>query len=117
MKGKRIAFYISTGLLTLLMGFSVTMYLTNPNIGKVFESLGHPSYIPYPLATLKVLGIITIWTGFSARLKEWAYAGFFFNFVLATAAHHFAGHGIVGYSSLAIILLLTSYFTYPEKDE
>ncbi len=33
-----------------------------------------------------ILGLIAIWSNKSATLKEWAYAGFFFNFVLAFLA-------------------------------
>jgi len=45
----------------------------------------------------------------SAWLTEWAYAGFFFDLILASAAHHYAGHTI-GLSVFAIPLILASYF-------
>ena len=60
-------------------------------IVEVFNRLGFPMYIIYPLAAAKILGVFAILTKKSKRLKEWAYAGFFFNFVLALSAHINAG--------------------------
>ena len=49
-------------------------------VAEVFVKLGYPTYIIYPLAVAKVLDVIAILTKKSGTLKEWAYAGFFFNF-------------------------------------
>ena len=109
MKINRIVYYISTGLLTVLMLFSIGMYtLQNAEVSKLFEALGYPSYIVIPLAIAKALGLVAIWTGYSKKLKEWAYAGFFFDFVLALAAHVSVGDGEFVPAILAIVLLLTS---------
>ena len=43
-------------------------------------------------------------------LKEWAYAGFFFNFVMAFFAHQQAGDGQWAGALVALVVLLTSYF-------
>lgn len=45
----------------------------------------------------------------SPWLTEWAYAGFFFDVVLATTAHYYAGHDL-GLSVIAMLLVLGSYF-------
>ncbi len=48
---------------------------------------GYPSYIIPVLGLGKVLAILAIlWPGVP-RLKEWAYAGLFFNMIGATASH------------------------------
>ena len=112
MKSTRIVYYISTGLVTAMMLMSIGMYtLNNAEVSKLFESLGYPSYIVIPLAIAKALGLIAIWTGYSKKLREWAYAGFFFDFVLALAAHLAVRDGEFAPALVAIILLLTSYFT------
>jgi hypothetical protein len=49
-------------------------------------------------------------SNFSKTLKEWAYAGFFFDFVLAFMAHFYAGDGGFMTPMVALILLFTSYF-------
>jgi hypothetical protein len=75
----------------------------------VFNKLGFPTYIIYPLATAKLLGVIAIATKKSRILKEWAYAGFFFNFVLALSAHLNVGDGQFAPALVCLILLAISY--------
>ena len=103
-------YWISTGLITAMMLLSAGMYFFNYEmVSQTFTNLGFPTYIIYPLAIAKILGLIAIWTNKSATLKEWAYAGFFFDFVLAGAAHFAIGDGEYAPSIVAIVLLLTSY--------
>lgn len=110
MKRDKIIYYIATGLLTLLMSFSAGMYFfNNAAIQGAFTSLGYPTYLIYPLATLKLLGIVAIWTKLSPRLKEWAYVGFFFDFVLAASAHIAVGDGSEGVALFGLVILAVSY--------
>jgi len=109
MKKNKIIYYVATGLLTALMLMSIGMYLfKHEEIVKAFTSFGFPTYIIYPLATAKFLGLIAIWLVNNKSVKEWAYAGFFFDLVLASMAHHYAGHAI-GLSVYAIVILIVSY--------
>jgi hypothetical protein len=111
MKKVKIAYWISTGLLTVLMLFSAGMYLFNyEEVKVVFTHLGYPDYIVYPLAIAKLLGLVAIWTNKSKWLKEWAYAGFFFDLVLALFAHHMVNEEIFP-ALLGIIFVMVSYFT------
>ncbi|MEP1096039.1 MAG: DoxX family protein [Cyclobacteriaceae bacterium] len=106
----KIIYWVSTGLITALMLFSATMYvINNEMVREVFANLGYPTYIIYPLATAKILGLIALWTKKSKVLKEWAYAGFFFDLVLAALAHINADDGGFGPALIGIILLLVSY--------
>ena len=110
MRTQRIVFWVATGLLSAMMLMSVGMYIfNNEEISKTFEALGHPSYIVYPLAVAKLLGVVALLTRKSKPLVEWAYAGFFFNFVLAAAAHIDKGDEKAGGAFVAIALLLVSY--------
>ncbi|GAA4273372.1 DoxX family protein [Aquimarina gracilis] len=107
----KIAYWIATGLLSALMLFSASMYFFNhEEIVKTFTSFNYPSYVIYPLAILKLLGITVILLNKWKLLKEWAYAGFFFNFVMAFFAHQQAGDGEWGGALVALVLLLASYF-------
>jgi len=113
MKQKRdkIIFQVTTGFLTAFMLMSAGMYFFNyDTISEIFTSLGFPAYIVYPLAVLKILGLIAIWSNRSKSLKEWAYAGFFFDFVLALSAHINAGDAGLAPPIVALILLFSSYF-------
>ena len=111
MKTQKIIYWIATALLSLLVLFSAGMYFFNhAEIANVFTSLGFPTYIIYPLATLKILGLIVILGNIGGNLKEWAYAGFFFNFVLAFFAHLMVGDGEQFGALMALVFLLASYF-------
>ncbi len=111
MKRDRIIYYVVTGLFSLMMLMSAGMYIfNNEAIQEAFTKLGHPTYIIYPLAILKILGLVAIWTRASTWLKEWAYAGYFFNAVLAASAHLSIGDGEAGGAIAAILLILASYF-------
>ena len=108
----RIIYYSSTGLLTALMLFSAGMYVLNHEmVAANFTNLGYPTYIIYPLALAKVLGLVAIWTKQSDTLKEWAYAGFFFDVVLAFSAHLMVNDGAFQAAMLGIVLVLTSYWS------
>lgn len=87
------------------------MYFFNTKMVEgFFESLNYPTYIVIPLAIIKVLGVVIILLRKNIWLTEWAYAGFFFDVVLATVAHYNAGHGLLGMSFFTIFLVLISYF-------
>lgn len=108
---KKIIYYIVTGVLTAIMIYSAQMYLRNPEeIARYFESVNYPGYLVYPLAIAKILGLVAIWGNFSKSLKEWAYAGFFFDIALAFTAHMVASDGGELFSIIAFVTLMTSYF-------
>lgn len=75
-----------------------------------FEQLGYPTYLIYPLAIAKILGLIAILTRISPLLLEWAYAGFFFDTVLAFMAHRAIGDGAEVFAGVGLLLVLLSRF-------
>lgn len=112
MKKIKITYWISTGLLTAFMLMSAGMYIFNyDEISLAFLTLGYPIYIIYPLAIAKILGLIAIWVNNSKSLKEWAYAGFFFDFVLAFFAHFMIGDDVIP-PVMATVFLMVSYLTW-----
>ncbi|GAB7257349.1 DoxX family protein [Polaribacter sp. OB-PA-B3] len=112
MKSVKIIYYISTGLLTLLMFFSAGMYFFNhEEVAQMFTNFGYPTYIIYPYAIAKILGLIAIWFFTKSVIKEWAYASFFFAFILAFFAHVMISDGEQIGALVAMILLITSYIT------
>jgi hypothetical protein len=109
-KRRKIIYWTSTLAITALMLMSVSMYLFNhEEIRAAFTNLGYPTYLIYPLAVAKILGLIAILTDKSKMLKEWAYAGFFFDFVLAFFAHIMVADGQYPGALVATILLIISY--------
>lgn len=108
---------IFTGLLTMILLMSVGMYLfQHEMIMESFTKLGYPTYIIYPLAIAKILGLLAIWTNKSPILKRMAYTGFFFNFILAFSAHIMVGDGESMMALVAIFLLIVSYVSYRYVD-
>ena len=111
----KIIYWTSTILLSLLMCMSAGMYLFNTvMVEGIFKSLGYPTYIIYPLAFAKIVGVLAILTKKSTFLKELAYAGFFFDFILAFSAHINANDGGHLTALVAMILLVVSYI-YDKK--
>ena len=111
MRTKQIVYWVSTAVLCGIFLYSAFMYVTNTETIKgFFESFNYPTYIVIPLAILKILGVVMLLLRSNKWLTEWAYAGFFFDLVLATAAHHYAGDGIAGFSFYGLIAIFPSYF-------
>jgi DoxX-like family len=73
-------------------------------------ALGYPLYLMKILGFAKVLGGIAILTGKIPRLKEWAYAGFAFDFLGAAASHVLANDAINAVAPLVFFaVLMVSY--------
>src|SRR5258706_10398611 len=109
-KAEKIIYYAATGLLTVIvLMYAGNSIFNNEMFSKRFAELGYPTYLIYPLTIAKLLGLIAIWFNKSRRLTEWAYAGFFFDFILAILAEIHAIDGEMFSSPMALFLLLTSY--------
>ncbi len=111
MKTNKIVFYTATGILTVIMLFSVFNYVTKYEmIAGFFEHFNYPTYLVYPLAMAKILGLVAVWGNFSNWLKEWAYAGFFFDTLLAFFAHYLTDGNGYSFALAALTATLVSYF-------
>lgn len=118
MKIYKIVYWIATILLSLMMLASAGFYLFSQTaVAAGFGKLGFPAFLVVPLAIAKILGVIAILAKPSQSLKEWAYAGFFFVFLLAFAGHLNAGDGGFISPVIATILLFVSYFTEKRNDK
>jgi DoxX-like family len=112
LKTKKVIYLIATSLLTLMMLATIGNSIFNPEFTKRFVEIGFPTYLIAPLMTTKFLGLIAIWTNKSQLLKEWAYSGFFFLFLLAMFAEINAPVPDYFSPPIAMILLLTSYILW-----
>ncbi len=102
----KLLYWIPTSVMVLIFAFSATMYFTKYEMVQgFFTHLGFPTWLIYPLAIAKVLGIIAVLLKKPRMLMEWAYAGFFFDATLALAAHKIVDGG--GYFMSIIALLAT----------
>lgn len=85
---QKLAFWIPSALLSLMMLFSSYAYLANPELKAAFGHLGFPDYFRIELAIAKILGVIAlILPGLPGNIREWAYGGFGITFISAFIAH------------------------------
>ncbi len=105
-----LIYRISTGLLCLFFIAGAMMYIFNyPQVEGSFINLGFPTWVIYPLAAAKVLGVVAIVTRASTFLKELAYAGFLFDVLLALAAHLMVSDGEQVPAVIALVLIVVSW--------
>jgi hypothetical protein len=115
MKKNKTLYWVFTGLICLLDGL-VPALTSNTELAKQgISHLGYPDYFRVMLTFFKVAGaLILILPVFRGRIKEWAYAGFTFNFVSA----FISGLVVDGFGAqslapiLALAILAVSYFYY-----
>ena len=84
MKKTNTIYWILTGLFAGFMLFSaIPNIMVNEESVKFIGQLGYPKYfIPF-IGVAKALGCIAIVIPGFARIKEWAYAGLFFDLIAA----------------------------------
>lgn len=112
-KTEKAAYWISTAFVILLMLWAVYIYhATHDHVVALFEAFSYPTYLIYPLAYLKLVGAIVIITNRYSDLKEWVYASYFMNMILALVAHLVAGdfylHAVVGGICMVVSYLLSN---------
>jgi DoxX-like family len=112
MKAKNITYWTTTGLIAFFIGggglAQMWQYHANPH--GVVPVLGYPMYFFAILGFWKVLGAIAILVPGFPRLKEWAYAGIFFDLTGAAASCAAVG-GYGAYAFHVIAPLILTVFT------
>ncbi len=113
-RGIKIAHWVATALVCLLIGASAMTYLIRyEEVVETFRlKLHFPIWLVYPMAVAKISAIVMLLTKFNRTLTEWAYAGLTFNMLLAVGAHASSGDSQYIYPTVALILVLGSYFTW-----
>lgn len=114
MKNKLI-YWITTGIVAVMMLLSAFGYLTAEEMKAAFVHLGFPSYFRIELAIAKILGaVVLLVPGIPGKIKEFAYFGFATTFVSAFIAHLSSNDPIpVSVIPLIVlVILLVSYFYY-----
>ena len=118
MKKITVAYWIITGIFAAFMLFSaIPDILVVPEAVAMITGLGYPRYIIPFLGVAKLLGVIAILIPSFTRLKEWAYAGLFFDLIGATYSA-IAKEGFqlpMLFMILPIGFLFLSYFLWHKK--
>ncbi|WP_306352291.1 DoxX family protein [Flavobacterium sp. '19STA2R22 D10 B1'] len=114
-KSNQIIFWIATILIFLFEGVMPALTWHTELAKEGIRHLGYPMYFGDALVVFKILGVIAlIIPQVPKRLKEWAYAGFVFDFLFASISH-FAVDGLnfQGFFPLIVLaVLMVSYIYY-----
>lgn len=115
MKKDKIIFWTATIIIFLFEGVMPALTSQTELAKEGIRHLGYPEYFGVVLTVFKVLGtLVLIIPQVSKRIKEWAYAGFVYDFVFASISHW----AVEGFSFQVIFpliilgILLVSYFYY-----
>jgi hypothetical protein len=118
MKGRVIAYWTCTGLIAFAIGSGgAAQALRVPQNVEGMKALGYPLHFIVELGVWKVLGALTLLVPGFRLVKEWAYAGIFFDLTGAIvtalangspAWHALAPLGLIG-------LLVASWALRPES--
>jgi hypothetical protein len=91
MKKDKIIYWTATGIISLIMLFSIYMMYS-----PLYKHLGFPDYFRVELLVFKIVGLLVLLIPqVPLRIKEWAYAGFGIVLISACVAHFNSGDGIV----------------------
>jgi hypothetical protein len=114
MKPLKITYWVSTIFFAGLFTVTGTLYwLHAPTFVKRTLDLHYPLYLLQILGTAKILGAIALVTPKFKRLKEWAYAGFAFDFIGGVWSHLvIQGLSISNLLLPPILILTVSYISY-----
>ena len=115
MKAKKIIYWITTGLVVLGMLVNFFNYFFNPAIKAAYAHIGFPDWFRVELGVAKLLGAFALGIPqVPARMKEWAYFGFFVNFISAIFAHASVGDPTFNLVAplIMLLLLIASYVFY-----
>jgi uncharacterized membrane protein YphA (DoxX/SURF4 family) len=96
MKARMTGYWVATVFIALELAVGGFMDLTNgremvvagQHVDDVVRHLGYPTYLTRLLGAWKLLGAVALVAPRNPRLKEWAYAGTFFELTGAAISHN-----------------------------
>ena len=118
MKKTRVFYWITTGLLALLMTFSsISSIISHSQATEFLKTISMPAYLIPFLSIAKLLGVIAILVPGYPRIKEWAYAGLLYDLLGAAYCNYSSGKTAGEWLPILIFigLAFASYFLYHKK--
>ncbi|KAB7531660.1 DoxX family protein [Flagellimonas olearia] len=114
-KTNKIIFWTTTVIIFIMEGVMPALTSQTEIAKEGIRHLGYPEYFGNALVVFKILGALTlIIPQVPKRIKEWAYAGFAFDFIFASISH-FAIDGMDFQSFFPLIflgILIASYISF-----
>jgi hypothetical protein len=112
---QKIAYWSCTAIVAVMLLFALTYLTGNEQVVSGFAKAGYPQHLRIVLGIAKpAAAIVLLLPGF-ALLKEWAYAGATFAWVMAFISAYSTGEGLQVWSLPLglLVLLIVSYLTRP----
>ncbi|MBL7718275.1 MAG: DoxX family protein [Flavipsychrobacter sp.] len=107
-KRNKIIYWIATVWLSLgMLSTGIVQLIPMEEELREIVRLGYPGYILTIIGTWKVLGTVAVLLPGFSRLKEWAYAGFFFVASGAICSHIAVGDPVTKSLPLVLLVVLT----------
>jgi uncharacterized membrane protein YphA (DoxX/SURF4 family) len=108
-RSNTIAYWATTGLTAAAFGMGGAVDLARgADVVAGMQHLGYPIYFAGILGVWKLLGALAIVAPRFPRLKEWAYAGMFFDLTGAAVSHAASGDPIAKIATPLVILGLVA---------
>tara|TARA_R110000868_G_scaffold97095_3_gene267099 strand:+ start:2071 stop:2451 length:381 start_codon:yes stop_codon:yes gene_type:complete len=112
MKKDKIFYWTATILIAIFEGVLPALTSQTEMAKEGISHLGYPEYFGNALVVFKILGVLVlVIPKIPSRLKEWAYAGFTFDFIFA-AISHAAVDGINGEAFFPLVVLAVLAVSY-----
>ena len=115
MKKTKTLFWATTIIIFLFEGVLPALTSQTELARQGISHLGYPAYFGSMLVVFKILGVLAlIIPQVPARIKEWAYAGFAFDFIAASVSHAAVDgfHFQTFFPLIFLALLVVSYICY-----
>ena len=114
---RKIAYWTSTVIVAVMLLFALSYLTGNPQVVSGFAKAGYPPHLRIVLGIAKPAAAIVLLLPGLALLKEWAYAGSAFTWVMAFIAHYSGGDGVQVWAMPLVLLalLIVSYFSRPSS--
>src|SRR5262245_24568421 len=111
---RRIAYWATTVIVALMLLMSLSYLTGSEQVVSGFAKAGYPQHLRIVLGMAKPAAAIVLLLPGVALLKEWAYAGATFAWVMAAISAYLSEPGPVWLVPIALLgLLAASYFTRP----
>ncbi len=112
MKKEKILYWSSTAVIALFEGVLPALTSQTEMAKEGIRHLGYPEYFGNALVVFKILGVLALTIPqVPKRIKEWAYAGFVFDFLFA-AISHAAVDGVNGDTFFPFVVLAIHMVSY-----
>lgn len=119
MKKIKIAYWTLTILFALgMLQSGIVQLIQSEGSQELMDLLGYPMYVQTILGIAKILGAVVVVLKTFKTLKEWAYAGFAFDLIGASASGAFIGEILVVIVPLVYLaVMFLSYFLWKKMEQ